>query len=144
MKALRFTGGELKLAEVDRPAIAGEALVRVTKSGICNTDVEIVRGYAGFEGTIGHEFVGIVEESADKPDLVGKRVVGEINAGCGVCERCSKGDARHCPQRTVLGIKGRDGAHAEFLTLPEKNLVEVPAGVPDEQAVFVEPLAASV
>ena len=143
MKALRFTGGELKLTDVDRPAIAGEALVRVTKSGICNTDVEIVRGYAGFEGTIGHEFVGIVEESADKPDLVGKRVVGEINAGCGRCERCLKGDPRHCPARTVLGIKGRDGAHAEFLTLPARNLIEVPAGVPDEQAVFVEPLAAA-
>ena len=143
MKALRFTRGELKLAEVDRPAIAGEALVRVIKSGICNTDVEIVRGYAGFEGTLGHEFVGIVEASADRPDLVGKRVVGEINAGCGTCERCSKGDPRHCPTRTVLGIKGRDGAHAEFLTLPSRNLIEVPAGVPDHQAVFVEPLAAA-
>jgi len=143
MKALRFTGGELKLAEVDRPALSGEALVRVTKSGICNTDVEIVRGYAGFEGTIGHEFVGVVEQSADRPDLVGKRVVGEINAGCGTCERCLKGDPRHCPTRTVLGIKGRDGAHAEFLMLPSRNLIEVPAGVPDEQAVFVEPLAAA-
>lgn len=143
MKALRFTNGQLKLTDVDRPAISGEALVRVTKSGICNTDVEIVRGYAGFEGTIGHEFVGVVEESAEKPELIGKRVVGEINAGCGTCERCTKGDARHCPNRTVLGIKGRDGAHAEFLTLPARNLIEVPAGVPDEQAVFVEPLAAA-
>ncbi|MEQ1765513.1 MAG: alcohol dehydrogenase catalytic domain-containing protein [Pyrinomonadaceae bacterium] len=144
MKALIFTGGELKLAEVDRPAISGEALVRVTKSGICNTDVEIVRGYAGFDGTIGHEFVGIVEESADKPELVGKRVVGEINVGCGSCDRCLKGDPRHCPERTVLGIKGRDGAHAEFLTLPARNLIEVPLGVTDEQAVFVEPLAAAI
>ncbi len=143
MKAFRFEGGELKLAEVERPSIEGEALVRVIKSGICNTDVEIVRGYAGFEGTIGHEFVGVVEDSADRPDLIGKRVVGEINAGCGRCERCAKGDPRHCPTRTVLGIKGRDGAHAEFLTLPARNLIEVPAGVPDEQAVFVEPLAAA-
>lgn len=143
MKALRFTGGELKLAEVERPSIAGEALVRVSLSGICNTDVEIVRGYAGFQGTIGHEFVGVVEESVDKPDLVGKRVVGEINVGCGTCKRCAKGDPRHCPDRTVLGIKGRDGAHAEFLTLPSRNLIEVPAGVADEQAVFVEPLAAA-
>jgi len=143
MKALRFTGGELKLADVGRPAAEGEALVRVTRSGICNTDVEIVRGYAGFEGTIGHEFVGVVEESLESPGLVGKRVVGEINVGCGTCERCRKGDARHCPQRTVLGIKGRNGAHAEFLTLPVRNLVEVPGNVPDEQAVFVEPLAAA-
>jgi threonine dehydrogenase-like Zn-dependent dehydrogenase len=115
----------------------------VIKSGICNTDVEIVRGYAGFEGTIGHEFVGVVEESADRPELLGKRVVGEINAGCGNCERCAKGDPRHCPERSVLGIKGRDGAHAEFLTLPSRNLIEVPLGVPDDQAVFAEPLAAA-
>lgn len=143
MKALRFTGGELKLAEIDRPDTPREALVRVLKSGICNTDVEIVRGYAGFEGTIGHEFVGVVEESADKPELIGKRVVGEINVGCGKCERCAKGDPRHCHGRMVLGIKGRDGAHAEFLTLPVRNLVEVPDGVTDDQAVFVEPLAAA-
>ncbi|MDI1242031.1 MAG: alcohol dehydrogenase catalytic domain-containing protein, partial [bacterium] len=143
MKALQFTGGELKLAEIKRPSIEGEALVRVLKSGICNTDVEIVRGYAGFEGTIGHEFVGVVEESADRPELIGKRVVGEINAGCGTCERCAKGDPRHCPARTVLGIKGRDGAHAEFVTLPTINLFEVPSSVPDEQAVFIEPLAAA-
>jgi len=144
MKALRFTGGELKLAEVERPAVDVEALVRVTRSGICNTDIEIIRGYAGFEGTIGHEFVGVVEGSADKPELIGKRVVGEINAGCGTCARCIKGDPRHCPTRTVLGIKGRDGAHAEYLTLPARNLIEVPPGVPDEQAVFAEPLAAAV
>lgn len=143
MKALRFIGGELRLADIGRPAVDGEALVRVTMSGICNTDVEIVRGYAGFEGTIGHEFVGVVEESAGKAELVGKRVVGEINAGCGYCERCQKGDPRHCPTRTVLGIKGRDGAHAEYLTLPQRNLIEVPIGLPDEQAVFAEPLAAA-
>ncbi|MEO5857436.1 MAG: alcohol dehydrogenase catalytic domain-containing protein [Pyrinomonadaceae bacterium] len=143
MKALRFIGGELRLADIGRPAVDGEALVRVTMSGICNTDVEIVRGYAGFEGTIGHEFVGVVEKSAGKAELVGKRVVGEINAGCGYCERCQKGDPRHCPTRTVLGIKGRDGAHAEYLTLPQRNLIEVPIGLPDEQAVFAEPLAAA-
>ena len=142
MKALRFTGGSLGVAEVDRPAAEGEALVRVTTSGICNTDIEIVRGYAGFEGTIGHEFVGIVEEG--DPGLVGKRVVGEINAGCGKCEKCVKGDPPHCPERTVLGIKGRDGAHAEFLKLPSRNLIVVPESVPDEQAVFVEPLAAAL
>ena len=142
MKALRFIGGSLSVAEVDRPAAEEEALVRVTTSGICNTDIEIVRGYAGFEGTIGHEFVGVVEEG--DPALIGKRVVGEINAGCGTCERCLKGDPRHCPERTVLGIKGRDGAHAEFLRLPSRNLIAVPDNVPDDQAVFVEPLAAAL
>jgi threonine dehydrogenase-like Zn-dependent dehydrogenase len=143
MKALRFENGELKLAEIPRPAMDGEALVRVLLSGICNTDLEIVRGYAGFQGTIGHEFVGVVEAAPDTPNLVGKRVVGEINAGCGACDLCKRGDARHCPRRTVLGIVGRDGAHAEFLTLPARNLIAVPDEVTDEQAVFVEPLAAA-
>lgn len=143
MKALRFVENQLNLAEIRKPLAENEALVRVTKSGICNTDIEIVRGYAGFEGTIGHEFVGMVEQSADAPELIGKRVVGEINAGCGVCKLCLKGDARHCPMRTVLGIHGRDGAHAEFLRLPSINLLEVPANVSDEQAIFTEPLAAA-
>lgn len=144
MKALRAVAGELSVEDIDRPSAEGETLVRVTKSGICNTDIEIVRGYAGFEGTIGHEFVGVVEEASDLPELVGKRVVGEINAGCGSCERCLKRDPRHCPDRTVLGIKGRDGAHAEFLSLPSRNLIAVPDAVSDEQAVFVEPLAAAL
>ena len=143
MKALRFIDHQLELAEIAKPENAREALIRVTKTGICNTDLEIVRGYAGFSGTIGHEFVGVVEEAPAAPEWVGKRVVGEINAGCGVCEKCRAGDARHCPNRTVLGIHGRDGAHAEFLTLPAENLLEVPASVPDEEAVFVEPLAAA-
>ena len=143
MKALQFIENELKLAEVPRPDSGDEALVRVTKSGICNTDLEIVRGYAGFSGTIGHEFVGVVERCDGQPALVGRRVVGEINAGCGRCELCRAGDPRHCPSRTVLGIQGRDGAHAEFLTLPAENLLEVPAAVPDEAAVFAEPLAAA-
>jgi threonine dehydrogenase-like Zn-dependent dehydrogenase len=143
MKALRFEKDGLKLAEITKPIAENEALVRVVKSGICNTDLEIVRGYAGFFGTIGHEFVGVVAESKNAPELVGKRVVGEINAGCGVCERCKSGDSRHCPSRTVLGIIGRDGCHAEFLKLPAKNLSEVPAEVSDEEAVFVEPLAAA-
>lgn len=125
------------------PSNENEALVRVTLSGICNTDVEIVRGYAGFQGTIGHEFVGIVEDAPNAKHLIGKRVVGEINAGCGVCELCKTGDSRHCLNRTVLGIVGRDGAHAEFLQLPAVNLLEVPDEVSDEQAVFAEPLAAA-
>jgi threonine dehydrogenase-like Zn-dependent dehydrogenase len=143
MKALSFKDNKLKLAEIEKPHRKNEALIRVVKSGICNTDLEIVRGYAGFEGTIGHEFVGVVEEATDSPELVGKRVVGEINAGCGTCDRCRKGDSRHCENRTVLGIIGRDGCHAEFLNLPTRNLFEVPDEVSDEQAVFAEPLAAA-
>jgi threonine dehydrogenase-like Zn-dependent dehydrogenase len=143
MKALRFADKGLAIADVPRPTNDDEALVRVVRSGICNTDIEIVRGYAGFEGTLGHEFVGIVEKADDRPEILGKRVVGEINAGCGTCERCIAGDPRHCPARTVLGIFGRDGAHAEFLQLPSRNLIEVPHDVPDDHAVFAEPLAAA-
>jgi len=143
MKALRFDGLTLTLDDVARPHSESEALVRVVKSGICNTDLEIVRGYAGFTGTLGHEFVGVVERSPEAPELVGRRVVGEINAGCGDCVLCKAGDARHCPQRTVLGIVGRDGAHAEYLLLPGRNLIEVPDNVTDAEAVFAEPLAAA-
>lgn len=143
MKALRFENGGLNLTEIEKPCKSDEAIVRVIKSGICNTDLEIVQGYAGFQGTIGHEFVGVVEEAPDAENLVGKRVVGEINAGCGVCKLCKAGDSRHCPRRTVLGIVGRDGAHAEFLTLPSRNLLEVPDEISNEQAVFTEPLAAA-
>lgn len=142
MKALRVFDGVLSMQDVSKPSADGEALVRVIKSGICNTDLEIARGYAGFNGTIGHEFVGVVETSNDER-LVGKRVVGEINAGCGKCDLCLKGDPRHCANRTVLGIHGRDGAHAEFLVLPDINLIEVPATVSNDAAVFVEPLAAA-
>lgn len=142
MKALQFINNQLSLADVSRPSVENEALVRLVASGICNTDLEIVRGYAGFQGTIGHEFVGIVEDSADK-NWIGKRVVGEINVGCGVCELCTLGDSRHCPTRTVLGIHGRDGCHAEFLTLPTRNLLEVPENISDEAATFTEPLAAA-
>jgi threonine dehydrogenase-like Zn-dependent dehydrogenase len=142
MHALRVEKKKLAVKEVEKPEAGREALVRVLLSGICNTDLEIARGYAGFKGTIGHEFVGIVEESPDAA-LVGKRVVGEINAGCGECELCAAGDPRHCPNRTVLGIVGRDGAHAEFLRLPVVNLFPVPDIVVDEHAVFTEPLAAA-
>ncbi len=143
MQALRYENGRLAVADVPKPRRAEEAVVRVTLSGICNTDVEIVRGYAGFQGTIGHEFVGIVESAPDGALTVGRRVVGEINAGCGHCPLCAGGDPRHCPNRTVLGIVGRDGAHAEFLQLPSVNLLPVPDEVPDHRAVFTEPLAAA-
>ena len=142
MKALRIERKKLAVKEVGKPDGDGEAIVRVLLSGICNTDLEIARGYAGFKGTLGHEFVGVVEE-ADGGALVGRRVVGEINAGCNDCEVCRAGDPRHCPSRTVLGIVGRDGSHAEFLRLPLSNLLPVPEGVADEHAVFTEPLSAA-
>src|ERR1041384_4039220 len=142
MLALRVDKKRLSIKNLPKPDRADVALVRVLLSGICNTDLEIARGYAGFKGTIGHEFVGVVEESTDRA-LVGRRVVGEINAGCGKCHLCRAGDSRHCALRTVLGIVGRDGAHAEFLQLPAENLFVVPDKIPDEQAVFTEPLAAA-
>jgi threonine dehydrogenase-like Zn-dependent dehydrogenase len=142
MKALRVEKKGVAVSEVEKPQREDEALIRVLVSGICNTDLEITRGYAGFLGTIGHEFVGIVEQAPDR-SLIGHRVVGEINAGCGSCELCLAGDSRHCATRTVLGILGRDGAHAEYLQLPVANLFTVPARIPDEHAVFIEPLAAA-
>jgi threonine dehydrogenase-like Zn-dependent dehydrogenase len=143
MKALRVNDNHVAVEEIPIPETEGECLVRVELSGICNTDLEIVRGYAGFNGTIGHEFVGVVESSETVTGMVGKRVVGEINAGCGKCDRCATGDSRHCPTRTVLGIHGRDGAHAEYLRLPSSNLIAVPETVSDTEAVFAEPLAAA-
>jgi threonine dehydrogenase-like Zn-dependent dehydrogenase len=144
MKALRYENQSLEVKDIAALEHDREALVRVTLSGICNTDVEIIRGYAGFEGTIGHEFVGVIESlPPGSPLVTGQRVVGEINAGCGVCELCVAGDSRHCATRTVLGIVGRDGAHAEFLNLPVVNLLAVPDEVPDRHAVFTEPLAAA-
>jgi threonine dehydrogenase-like Zn-dependent dehydrogenase len=142
MLALRVENQQVNIRDVEKPHQPNEAVVRVLLSGICNTDLEIARGYAGFNGTIGHEFVGVVEASPGG-ELVGQRVVGEINAGCGRCELCRAGDPRHCASRTVLGIVGRDGAHAEFLQLPIVNLIPVPENVSDEHAVFTEPLAAA-
>lgn len=142
MLALRVENKHLSVRDIEQPHNADEALVRVVLSGICNTDLEIARGYAGFDGTIGHEFVGIVEQSSNR-DLAGRRVVGEINAGCGRCDLCRAGDPRHCSSRTVLGIVGRDGAHAEFLQLPNVNLIAVPEEINDQHAVFTEPLAAA-
>ncbi len=121
----------------------GEALVQVTQAGICTTDLEIVRGYMGFHGVLGHEFIGIVKHANDRPDLVGCRVAGEINAACRQCETCQAGRPTHCPFRTVLGISGRDGAFADYLRLPYQNLHPLPHSLPDDQAVFIEPLAAA-
>jgi len=144
MLALRCSAGQLILDPVaPLPANSGEALVRVTLAGICNTDLEILRGYMDFAGVPGHEFVGIVEHSPSG-QLKGRRVVGEINANCTVCATCRAGHPTHCPHRTTLGIAGRDGAHAEYLRLPERNLHIVPDSVSDEAAVFTEPLAAAL
>ncbi len=143
MRALVFDRGRAAVREVRRPAPRnGFALVRVLLSGICNTDLELKRGYHGFSGIPGHEFVGVVEGPASSP-LLGRRVVGEINLSCGRCDWCARGLGRHCPKRTVLGIRRHPGAHAEWLTLPEANVRLVPDGVTDEEAVFTEPLAAA-
>jgi threonine dehydrogenase-like Zn-dependent dehydrogenase len=117
-------------------------LIRLLFGGICNTDLELQRGYYGFRGTPGHEFVGEVLD-ADNRSWIGERVVGEINLSCGKCEWCARGLGRHCPNRTVLGIVRQPGAFRELLTLPETNLHRVPREISSEEAVFVEPLAAA-
>jgi threonine dehydrogenase-like Zn-dependent dehydrogenase len=143
MRALYFDGGLTVRDDLPVPKPQpGEALVRVRLAGICNTDLEITRGYMNFAGVPGHEFVGeLVEPAGVLP--AGTRVVGEINAGCGRCQDCEAGDPRHCWGRTVLGIQGHNGSHAEYLALPRRNLHPVPDDVPDELAVLTEPLAAA-
>ena len=123
--------------------LPGEALIRTTIAGICNTDIEIMRGYMGFKGVLGHEFVGVVEQAVDAPELIGQRVVGEINAYCGRCATCQRGDLTQCPHRDTLGIDRRNGTMADYFTLPAKLLYPVPDAVPDKRAVFTEPLAAA-
>ena len=125
---------------------SGEALVRVLQAGICNTDLELLRGYYPYTGIIGHEFVGVVESAPEDlaNKLVNKRIVGEINASCGQCHFCRKGYPNHCEQRTVLGIVNRHGAFAEYLTLPIANLHLVPDNVSNDSATFTEPLAAAL
>jgi alcohol dehydrogenase len=141
--ALVFEKGRARVREMPRPRPRrGFALVRVIASGICNTDLELRRGYHDFSGIPGHEFVGRVEGPSTSA-WAGKRVVGEINLACGRCDWCGRGLGRHCARRRALGILGHPGAHAEFLTLPEKNLHEVPGEISDEEAVFIEPLAAA-
>lgn len=143
MHALVFDGRVARrTVPVPKPG-PQEALVKVALAGICRTDHEICRGYLDFRGVLGHEFVGTVAECPDSA-WIGRRVVGEINAGCTECEWCRRGLARHCSNRTVLGITGRGGAFAEYLTLPVENLVPVPDELPDEKAVFTEPVAAAL
>ena len=142
MRAVCFDGKQAVLDENYPDPIPGESLVRVDLAGLCGTDLEILDGYMGYRGVLGHEFVGTVLQSKN-PEMIGRRVVGEINAGCGACDYCAMGMERHCPGRTVLGILRRDGAFAELLSLPEQNLHRIPDSISDEQAVFVEPLAAA-
>jgi threonine dehydrogenase-like Zn-dependent dehydrogenase len=145
VRALWLEGRALRLrGDVPLPIPpAGEALVRVSLAGVCNTDLELVRGYYPYTGVLGHEFVGLVERAAGAPEWVGRRVVGEINAACGACATCLAGRRTHCERRSVLGIVARDGAFATHLILPVENLHAVPEGVPDEVAVFTEPTAAA-
>ena len=123
---------------------AGEALIKVRLAGICATDLELVRGYYPFTGVPGHEFVGEVEEAPDQPEWIGRRVVGEINLVCGMCTQCRADRSTHCEQRRVLGIKNHPGVFAEYFILPVANLHQVPHSLPDEAAIFTEPLAAAL
>lgn len=145
MKAIWLEDRTVSLVDAADPAApAGEALVAVRLAGVCATDLELVRGYYPYTGILGHEFVGEVKAANGRPDLLGARVVGEINAVCRRCATCLRGDTHHCENRTVLGILNRNGAFAETLALPFENLHRVPPGVPDEAAVFTEPLAAAL
>jgi threonine dehydrogenase-like Zn-dependent dehydrogenase len=142
MRALVWDGTDLRVADHPEPrADPQTAVVRVALAGICNTDLEIVKGYMGFRGVLGHEFVGTVVDGPS--EWTGKRVVGEINFACGACAACRCGLGRHCAQRSVMGILNADGAFAELLAVPLANLRAVPDGVTEEDAVFTEPLAAA-
>jgi threonine dehydrogenase-like Zn-dependent dehydrogenase len=146
MRALYCENGRLTLRQdypLPKPKV-DEALVHVTLAGICATDLEMVRGYVpGFSGVLGHEFVGIVEAAVDESWL-GQRVVSNINSGCQTCEICLNHGPEHCPDRRVLGIHDKDGAFADYIAVPLRSLYRVPDSVPDEQAVFTEPLAAAL
>ncbi len=144
MKAVWFEGGEATFRDIPVPIPTdGEALCRLRVAGICRTDLELLDGYMGFAGVPGHEFVAEVVEAADQ-ELVGRRVVGDINAPCGACRLCHEGLPHHCPARTVLGIKARQGCFAEYFTLPAANLYPLEKGRRDYDAVFAEPLAAAL
>jgi threonine dehydrogenase-like Zn-dependent dehydrogenase len=143
MKALWLENNQITLREIPQPNKPNEALIKIRRAGICSTDLELVKGYYPYMGVLGHEFVGEVMSAPDSA-WIGQRVVGEINAACGKCEACLSGRPTHCEVRTVLGITNRDGVFAEYTTLPLENLYRVPDSVPDEMAVFTEPLAAAL
>ncbi len=144
MKAL-FFNGKLSITKVPIPQRKNnEILIRVLMAGICNTDIEITRGYIpGFKGILGHEFIGIIE-SADDSSLIGKRCTAEINFSCGKCEYCIKGLKRHCPHRSVLGIINQNGVFAEFVCVPQEHIVFIDDKIPNGKAIFIEPLAAAL
>lgn len=144
MQALWLENNQLQLRQdvpIPQPPL-GEALIRVVQAGICNTDLELIRGYYPYKGILGHEFVGVVEQGP--PELQGQRVVGEINAVCGKCRYCQNGQSTHCENRTVLGIVNRHGAFAEYLSLPIENLHQVPDTLDTDLATFTEPVAAAL
>jgi len=143
MKALWLEDGELSMRDIEKVVRDGEVLVRILLSGICGTDLELVRGYYPYTGVLGHEFVGRVVSAPDA-SWVGRRVVGEINAACGSCDACLRGNPTHCENRTVLGIVDRNGAHAEYTSVPAENVHFVPDNVTNDAAVFTEPLAAAL
>jgi threonine dehydrogenase-like Zn-dependent dehydrogenase len=143
MNALWLENNKIDLRDVAAPRKSNEALIKIRKAGICSTDLELIKGYYPYTGILGHEFVGEVVE-ADNSSWISQRVVGEINVVCHQCEQCLNGRPTHCENRTVLGIVNRDGTFAEFTQLPISNLHRVPDSVPDEMAVFTEPLAAAL
>jgi threonine dehydrogenase-like Zn-dependent dehydrogenase len=140
-----FFNGELHYKEdLEKPICnENESLIKVLYAAVCNTDKEILKGYKGYKGILGHEFVGIIEESSDSL-MIGKRVVGEINIGCGYCDFCKKGFKNHCRNRKIVGMKDKNGAFAEYISLPNQNIHMVPDNVSDIEAVFAEPLAAAL
>jgi len=142
MRALFWDGTQARVIEHAPPQPTAEiAVVRVRLAGVCSTDLELLKGYMGFRGVLGHEFVGVLEDGP--AEWRGRRVVGEINFACGTCPACAQGLRRHCPNRQVMGILNADGAFAEKVAVPVANLHRVPDGVTDETAVFTEPLAAA-
>lgn len=149
MQALWLEDNKIDLRDIVQPRKQNEVLIKIRKAGICSTDLELVKGYYPYTGVLGHEFVGEVVSSPFPEGeglgvRAGDRVVGDINAVCGACEQCLNGRPTHCENRTVLGIVNRAGTFAEYTTLPVENLHKVPASVPDEMAVFTEPLAAAL
>lgn len=145
MKAVKFQNKKISVFDTPLPEISGQdALVKVMMAGICATDAELYKGYQDFQGIPGHEFVGLVEKAPRAPELAGKRVAVDINIGCGQCLICGNGDARHCPSRRVIGIRGKDGGFAEYCAVPITNLIALPEGLETIDAVFAEPLAAAL
>lgn len=147
MQALTLNTTLSYRSDISMPEIAADqALIKLRLAGICSTDLELVKGYAGFSGILGHEFVGVVEAVGDEQysHWLNRRVVGSINVGCGVCEICRLDGPEHCPTRKVLGIRGKDGVFADYFTLPVDNLFAVPDDISDESGVYTEPLAAAI